>query len=252
MSRAKILGVEIDAVTMDEAIAAFHRFIANRRPALVFNVNVDILMKLKKDPELLAIFEAADLVLVDGTPMMWAARFLGSPLPGRVSGSDFVPALCQAAARDGHRLFLLGAVPGVADAAKRWLEQRNPGLRIVGTYSPPFGFERDACECARIVSLVKEAEPDVLFAAFGVPKDQKWLYRFRKELNVPVCMGVGSTLDYLAGRLKRAPIWMQRAGLEWSYRLMQEPRRLWRRYLLEDPPFVLHVISERLRNRSME
>jgi N-acetylglucosaminyldiphosphoundecaprenol N-acetyl-beta-D-mannosaminyltransferase len=237
---------------MDEAIAVFRRLIANRRPALVFNLNVDILMKVKRDPELRAIFRAADLVLVDGNPMMWADRFLGSPLPGRVSGSDFVPAFCQAAATWGHRIFLLGAAPGVADAAKCWLERRIPGVRIVGTYSPPYGFEKDTRENARIVSLVRKAEPDVLFAAFGVPKDQKWLYQFRNELNVPICMGVGSTLDYLAGRLKRAPVWMQRAGLEWSYRLMQEPRRLWRRYLLEDPPFVLHVIRERLHNRSTE
>jgi exopolysaccharide biosynthesis WecB/TagA/CpsF family protein len=250
--RVTILGVEIDAVTIDEAIGTIPRFIANRRSALVFWLNVDNLMKVKRDPELRAIFRASDLVLVDGTPMMWAARFLGSPLPGRVSGSDFVPAFCRAAATEGHRIFLLGALPGVADAAKDRLERMNPGLRIVGTYAPPFGFEKDACECARIVSLVRAAAPDVLFVAFGAPKEQKWLYRFRNELNVPASMGVGSTLDYLGGRLKRAPLWLQRAGLEWSYRLMQEPRRLWRRYLLEDPPFVLHVIGERFKGRPME
>jgi N-acetylglucosaminyldiphosphoundecaprenol N-acetyl-beta-D-mannosaminyltransferase len=249
IQRVTILGVEIDPVSMDEAIDATRRLLAKRRTALVFWLNVDILMKVKKDLELRAILDSADLLLVDGTPMMWAAWFLGSPLPGRVSGSDFVPAFCRATATEGHRIFLLGALPGVANAAKEWLERMNPGLRIVGTYSPPFGFERDTHECARIVSLIRAAEPDVLFAAFGTPKEQKWLFRFHNELGVPVSMGVGSTLDYLGGRLKRAPLWLQKAGLEWSYRLMQEPHRLWRRYLLEDPPFVFHIIKERLRKR---
>jgi N-acetylglucosaminyldiphosphoundecaprenol N-acetyl-beta-D-mannosaminyltransferase len=166
-----------------------------------------------------------------------------------VSGSDFLPAFCQAVAGEGCRIFFLGAAPGVADAAKRSLERKHPGLSIVGTYSPPVGFERDEHECARVATLVRRAEPDVLFAAFGSPKQEKWLHQFRDQLNVPVSMGIGSTLDYLAGRLRRAPIWMQRAGLEWSYRLVQEPRRLWRRYLVQDPPFVLHILREWFQNR---
>ncbi len=246
-----ILGVEIDALTMTEAIAVFQQLIARRQPSVVYSLNVDICMKVQRDIELSAIFRAADLILVDGTPMIWAARFLGTPLPGRVSGSDFVPAFCGVAAREGYRLFLLGAAPGVADRAKDWLELQNPGLKIVGTYAPPLGFEHDEIENARIVDIVTNTTPDVLFVAFGAPKEQKWLFRFRNDLQVPVSMGVGSTFDYLAGRLKRAPMWMQRAGLEWMFRLAQEPRRLWRRYLVEDPPFVYHVISQRLRNKAL-
>ncbi len=249
-TRVTILGVGIDTLSMNEAIAAFQLLIAKRQPSLVCNLNVDICMKIQRDAELRAVFQAADLVLVDGTPMMWAARFLGSPLPGRVSGSDFVPAFCQVAAREGYRLFLLGAAPGIADWAQRWLESRNPGLNIVGTYAPPFGFERDERENARIIRMVGQAVPDVLFAAFGPAKQEKWLFRFRKDLQVPVCMGVGSSFDYLAGRLKRAPKWMQRWGLEWAFRLAQEPRRLWRRYLVEDPPFVYHVVRQGLRNKA--
>jgi N-acetylglucosaminyldiphosphoundecaprenol N-acetyl-beta-D-mannosaminyltransferase len=186
------------------------------------------------------------LVLVDGTPMMWAARFLGTPLPGRVSGSDFVPAFCPIAAKAGHRIFLLGAAPGIAESAKSWLQRKATGLRIVGTYAPPFGFERDKRESDRVISVVTRTQPDVLFTAFGSPKQEKWLFRHYHDMNVPVSMGVGSTFDYLAGRLKRAPMWMQRAGLEWSYRLAQEPRRLWRRYLLDDPPFIFHILRQRL------
>jgi N-acetylglucosaminyldiphosphoundecaprenol N-acetyl-beta-D-mannosaminyltransferase len=248
--RLKVLEAEIDAVTMAEAFAIFERFIMLRHPALVFNVNVDICMKIHRARELQAIFHAADLVLVDGTPMMWAARFLGVPLPGRVSGSDVVPAFCQIAAERGYRIFLLGGGVGIAEGARRWLEARNPGLRVVGTYAPPFGFEKDDRENARIISAVRQAKPDVMFTAFGTPKENIWLSRFKDDLAVPVSMAVGSTFDYLAGRLKRAPMWMQRAGLEWSFRLVQEPRRLWRRYLVNDPPFIYQVLRQRLRGAS--
>jgi N-acetylglucosaminyldiphosphoundecaprenol N-acetyl-beta-D-mannosaminyltransferase len=250
-SRVTILGVGIDAVTMQGAIAAFQRFIDRKQPSLVFSFNVDLCMKVQRDAELRSAYRAADMVLVDGTPMMWAARFLGSPLPARVSGSDLLPLFCNVAAREGYRVFLLGAAPEVGKRAKEWLEQRNPGLKVVGTYSPPFGFEHDKNESAAIVNIVRQAAPDALFAAFGPSKQEKWLTRFRDALQVPVSMGVGSSLDYLAGRLKRAPMWMQRAGLEWTYRLAQEPRRLARRYLVEDPPFVYHIVKERLRIRGL-
>jgi len=249
-SGVELLGVRVDAVTMAGAIAAFQQMIKIGRPCLVFNVNVDICMQIRRDPELAMIFRSADLVLVDGTPMTWAARLLKSPLPDRVSGSDFVPAFCRVAAKAGYRLFLLGAGPGVAQGAKIALEEMNPGLRIVDTYSPPYGFEQDETENERIVDRVKRADPDVLFTAFGAPKDQKWLYRFRNDLGVPVSMGVGSSLDYLAGRLRRAPHWMQTCGLEWTYRLVQEPGHLWRRYLVKDPPFFYNLLIEIFRRRS--
>jgi N-acetylglucosaminyldiphosphoundecaprenol N-acetyl-beta-D-mannosaminyltransferase len=244
-SRVTILGIGIDALTMDGAIAAFERLIKAGQPALACNLNVHLCMQAREDAELRSIYLASDLVLVDGTPMMWAAQYLGSPLPGRVSGSDLVPAFCRVAAQMGYRIFLLGGAPGVADRAKCWLESRNPGLKIVGTYAPPMGFEQVAQENAHIVAMVTHAKPDVLFAALGPGKQEKWLYRFRTELRVSVSMGIGSSFDDLAGRLKRAPMWMQKAGLEWTFRLAQEPRRLWHRYLIEDPPFVYHVIKQR-------
>jgi N-acetylglucosaminyldiphosphoundecaprenol N-acetyl-beta-D-mannosaminyltransferase len=245
-----LLGVRIDAVTVAQAIGAFQRMIETRRPSLVFNVNVDICMQIRRDPTLGAIFRSADLVLADGTPMMWAARLLKSPLPERVSGSDFVTTFCGVAANAGYRLFLLGAAPGVAWRAKIALEDMHPGLQIVDTYSPPYGFEHDEVENNRILERVTRAAPDVLFAAFGAPKEQQWLFRFRSDLGVPVSMGIGSSLDYLGGRLRRAPQWMQVWGLEWSYRLVQEPRRLSRRYLIDDSPFFYYVFREMLRQRN--
>lgn len=246
-ARISILGVEIDALTIDGAIDAFRHAIAGRTPRLALAVNVDVCMKIQRDSELRRVFQQADLVFIDGTPMMWAARFLGRPMPGRVSGSDFVPAFCAAAAREGYSIFLLGGAPGIAEAARRSLERHSGALRVAGVYVPPLGFERDDQENARIVRMVRQARPDVLLAAFGCPKQEKWLFRFREELQVPISMGVGSTFDYLAGRLRRAPLWMQKAGIEWTYRLMQEPRRLWKRYLIDDVPFVYHVVRQRFR-----
>lgn len=247
--RIEVLGVGIDAVTMAQVGHAFGQMIESSRPHLVFNVNVDICMQARRDAELAAILHAADLVLVDGTPMVWAARLLGTPLPERVSGSDFLPWFCGIAAESGYRLFFLGAGPGVAQRAKEAVEELLPDLSIVGTYSPPYGFEHNDEENRRIVELVRRASPDVLFVAFGAPKEQKWLYRFRDDLGVPVAMGVGSSFDYLAGRLKRAPRWIQALGLEWIYRLAQEPKRLWRRYLLSDPPFIFYLLLDFARRK---
>lgn len=245
-SRVTILGIPVDTVTVAEAVDKFRSFIKLRQRALVCSLNVDLCMRVQRDPELRDVYLSANLILVDGTPMMWAASFLGTPLPERVSGSDFLPAFCSVAANEGFSVFLLGGAPGVAARAAAWLEERNPSLRIAGTYSPPMGFERDETENVRTIDRVRRARPDVLFAALGPSKQEKWLTRFRHAMDVPVSMGVGSSFDYLAGRLRRAPLWMQRAGLEWSYRLAQEPRRLWRRYLIENPPFVYHVIKEHI------
>jgi N-acetylglucosaminyldiphosphoundecaprenol N-acetyl-beta-D-mannosaminyltransferase len=185
----------VDALTIEGVLAAFQRMIGERRSCLVFNVNVDIWMQVFRDLDLRAVYESADLVLADGTPMMWAARWLGTPLPARVSGSDFVPVLCQAAAAQGYTMFFLGSAPGVAEGAKRELERRYHGLKVVGTYSPPYGFERDEGESRRIVTMITKAAPDILLAAFGAPKEQTWLSRHREAAGVPVSMGVGSSLD---------------------------------------------------------
>lgn len=249
--RIDLMGVAVDAVSLTEALDSFRWFIDRHQPALVFNVNVDTWMKLREDEEFRAAYDAADLVLVDGTPLVWVSRILRTPLPGRVSGSDFFPAFCEVAAKEGYRVFLLGARPGIAEQAGSALQRQYPGL-IVTTHSPSFGFERDEVENGNVIELVRRWNPDVLFVALGQPRQEKWLFRFRRNLNVPVAMGVGSSLDYLAGRLRRAPSWMQRAGLEWLYRLRQEPFRLWRRYVLDDSRIVYYVVREYLRRISRQ
>jgi exopolysaccharide biosynthesis WecB/TagA/CpsF family protein len=168
---------------------------------------------------------------------------LGAPLPERITGTDLVLGCAQMAALEGHRLFLLGAAPGVAEQAATELQRRFPGLTVCGIYAPPFGpWAED--EDRRIVERVQAARPDVLFVAFGAPRQDVWIREHMAELNVPVSIGIGGTLNFLAGKIRRAPQWMQDFGLEWLYRVMQEPGRLWKRYLLEDLPIFFQLLAQ--------
>ncbi len=245
--RASLLGIPVDPITMNDAVTRFRDLVKTGGPAVAFSLNVDIWMKLRRDRVLRDIYEKAELVLVDGTPMVWAAHLLRVPLPGRVSGSDLLPRFCEIAAKEGYRIFFLGALPGVAARAKSALEAQYPGLCVVGTYSPPLHFERDPLEDSKTVEIVKSAAPDVLFVGFGCPRQELWLSRHVGNLGVPISMGVGSAIDFASGRLRRAPLVVQRLGFEWVYRLIQEPRRLWKRYLLDDTPFVYYVAREWIR-----
>jgi N-acetylglucosaminyldiphosphoundecaprenol N-acetyl-beta-D-mannosaminyltransferase len=224
-----ILGVPFDHVTIGDAISRIEGMIATRQPHYVVTANVDFLVQAHQDVELRRILLEADLVLCDGTPLVWASRWLGNALPERVAGSDLAPGLIRAAAAKGHRLFFLGAGPGVAAEAEAKLKKQYPTLNIVGTYSPPFSglLEMDHAEITR---RVRAANPDILLVSFGCPKQEKWIAMHHRALGVPVSIGVGATIDFLAGKVKRAPDWMRHTGTEWIYRLLQEPKRLYRRY----------------------
>lgn len=224
-----IVGVPFDNVTLDAAVARIGEMIATRRPHYVATANMDFLVQAKADVELRRILLEADMVLCDGTPLVWASRLLGNPLRERVAGADLVPALIQEASLKKHRVFLLGAGAGVAASAAERLHKQYPSLIIAGHYSPPFSslLEMDHEEAA---ARIREASPDLLFVSFGCPKQEKWIAMHYRSLGVPVVIGVGASLDFLADRVRRAPRWMQRAGLEWGFRLAQEPRRLFRRY----------------------
>ena len=223
-----ILGVPFDPVTASEAVARIERMIAEGNPHYLVTANVDFLVQARKDIELHRIFLNADLVLCDGTPIVWASRLLGTPLPERVAGADLAPLLIEVAARKGYRLFFLGASTESAQEAVTRLRARYPNL-FVDYYSPPFSslLEMEHEECRRRISA---ARPDLLFVALGCPKQEKWMAMHYRSMGVPVTIGVGGTIDFLAGRLRRAPVWMQRTGAEWLFRLAQEPRRLLRRY----------------------
>jgi N-acetylglucosaminyldiphosphoundecaprenol N-acetyl-beta-D-mannosaminyltransferase len=225
-----ILGVPFDNVTTSGAIALIEQMVASGRPHYLVTPNVDFLVQAYHDVELRRILIESHLVLCDGTPLLWASRWLGNPLPERVAGSDLVPLLMRLAEQQGYKVFFLGGSPEAAALAVAKLQQNHPDLKISGHYSPPF---RDLLDMdhEEIRRRIEQSRPDLLLVCFGCPKQEKWMAMHYRSLRVPVSIGVGGTIDFLAGRLARAPLWMQRSGTEWLFRLLQEPRRLFKRYV---------------------
>lgn len=232
-----MLGVGIDAVTLAGAAATVEGFVAGDRPRLVATANAEMVMAAQEDAELAAILAGADLVVPDGAGVVWAARHLGYAVPERVAGFDLAQELLARAAAAGWRVFFFGGAPGIADRASAAAAARWPGLAVAGVRH---GFFTPA-EDEGIMAAIKAAKPDILLVALGVPKQEKWLAARLDALAVPVAMGVGGTFDVMAGTATRAPLWMQRAGLEWLYRLGREPRRI--RRMLALPRFVLRVLA---------
>lgn len=224
-----ILGVPFDNVSTVQAVAAIEEMVASGSPHYLVTANVDFLVQAQEDVELHRILFEAHLVLCDGTPLLWASRLLGNPLAERVAGADLVPLLIEVAVQRKYRVFFLGATPESSQAAVNNIKRHNPELIVAGHYSPPFGKLLEM-EHEEIKRRIQGARPDLLFVSFGCPKQEKWIAMHYRSLGVPVAVGVGATIDFLAGQVKRAPVWMQRSGTEWVFRLAQEPRRLFRRY----------------------
>jgi len=227
--RVAILGVAIDNLTMEEVLASVEAKIAEGGFHQIATANVDFLMKSVEDEELRETLGRCDLVLADGMPLVWASRLMGMGLKERVAGSDLVPQLARLSARRGYRIFLLGADEESSAGAAAWMEKTFPGVCIAGRYSPEHK-PLEEMDHEEILSRIKAARPDILLVAFGNPKQEKWLAMHRHHLEVPVCIGVGGSLDLLSGKVCRAPVWMQNSGMEWLYRMIQEPSRLARRY----------------------
>jgi len=243
-NRIELLGVRIDHVDMAASLEAIEGFIRSRSPHIVVTADASCVVLAQKDGELKEIVNSANLVTPDSVGILWAAKLNRAPLAERVSGCDMLVLLCERASRLGHRVFLLGAAPGVADAAADRLKERCPGLNIVGTQHGYFRPE----DTEEVLGRIREAAPDLLFVAFGIPMQEKWIRRHMGTLNVPVCMGVGGSLDVLSGNVKRAPKWMQRHGLEWVYRLAGNPKKIGKVMTL--PRFVLMVLRARIAGRA--
>lgn len=238
----ELAGVLVDRVDLPEAVCRLRRFLADRSPHHVVTVNTHFLILARRDAGFRAVLKGADLAVADGMPLVWASRLAARPLPARVAGVELVNEACRLAAEGGYGVFLLGASDDVSHRAAAELRSRFPGLRI-SRYSPHFGpFSAD--EERRIVRTIREAAPGLLLVALGAPRQDLWIRAHLSELAVPIAMGVGCVLDLLAGRVHRAPLWLRRAGLEWAYRLWQEPGRLWRRYLLDDIPMALRLVLD--------
>ena len=241
-----ISGVPIDDITMPEALDRIEEFIRQGRTSgkshQIVTVNADFVIKAHSDPELRRILQEADMSTADGMPLVWGARLLGVPLTDRVTGADLTPALAERAAQKGYSIFFLGAAPGVAARAAHILQQRYPGLQVAGIASPPVKtlFESDQ----DLLQTITNAHADILLVAFGNPKQEKWINMYAPRLSVPVMIGVGGTLDFIAGVTRRAPEWMQRAGLEWLFRFIQEPGRLWKRYVLDMSGFCVFFFRQ--------
>lgn len=240
---AVIFGVPFHDVTMDETIERLAAVIARRDPVYWATANLDFAYQASEDVELQRILVEADLVLCDGTPLVWASRALGAPLRERVAGSDLVPRIASEAASRGWKLFLLGGGDDALPLALEKLRAKYPALQVDG-YSPPYAKLLDM-DFEAISSRIAAARPDILLVAFGCPKQEKWIYMNHRRLNVPMSVGVGATVDFLAGKFRRAPRWMQATGTEWLFRLSQEPRRLFNRYLFDLLFFVRALRAQR-------
>ncbi len=231
----RILGIRIDNVTAGETLERLTEMALSGTPHHVMTVNPEFIMMAQTDAAFRAVLERATLCVADGIGVVAAARIQGTPLMGRITGSDTTPAFARIAARKGISMFLLGAAPGVAERAAAVLQRANPELKIVGTYSgSPRPEEED-----EICTMIENARPHVLMVAYGPPKQDLWIARTQARLRIPVAIGVGGTFDFIAGVAKRAPRWMQSIGLEWLFRLAREPKR-WRR-MLTLPRFVVAV-----------
>lgn len=234
-----ILGVRVDAVTFNQALALIEAFIAEARPRQVVTVNPEFVMAAQSDAEFRHIINTSALALPDGVGVWWASRRLGRPLPERIPGADFVDRLAELSAQRGYRLFFLGAMPGVADRAVEVLRGRYPGLVVAGTYAGSPGLQDEAANVAR----VQAAHPDILLVAYGAPAQDRWIARNMSRLGVAVCIGVGGSFDFIAGVRPRAPRWLRGWGLEWLHRLITQPWR-WRR-MLALPRFAWRVLWSR-------
>ncbi|MDI6704120.1 MAG: WecB/TagA/CpsF family glycosyltransferase [bacterium] len=247
--KVNIMGIDIDSIGFEEAIERIEGFISQRSIHYIVTPNVDHLIKLQKDEEFREIYKNASMVLPDGVPLLWAGRFLGTPLKEKVSGSDLFPALCKVSSEKGYRLFFLGSTDHVLKKVCKILKSRYPNLKITGAYAPSFKIMENKKENEEIIRMIKSKRPDILFVGLGAPKQERWIYRNLKRINVPVSIGIGISFDYMAGEIRRAPKWMQRIGLEWFYRLLQEPKRLWKRYLIDDMKFFYYILLQKLDKR---
>lgn len=234
MEKQPLLNTCVNNVNMDEAIQAIEDMIASEKKSYIVAINVDVVMKIENDSYLKDITDKADMVLVDGKPLEWIAKWHKRPIKAKISGSDLVPLLCKRATEKGYSLFIIGGKDGIAEKAKQNLERDLPGIRIVGTYAPPFGFEKDEKELNRINEMISDAHPDILIACFGCPKQEKWIYENYQKYAAKVSVCAGATVDFLAGNVNRAPKWMSNHGLEWFYRFLQEPKRMFKRYFIDD------------------
>jgi N-acetylglucosaminyldiphosphoundecaprenol N-acetyl-beta-D-mannosaminyltransferase len=240
--------LRVDSVTRDQALAIVDSLVQAKNGGAVFTPNVDHVVIAEEDARMRAAYARADLSLADGMPLVWASRILGNAVPEKVSGSDFVPELLEHATKRGWRVYFLGGAPGVAALARDRLRDRLARLNVVGVDSPRINVTNPPEEREAVLARIRAVNPHIVLVALGAPKQEIWIDEVRNDLRPAVLFGVGASLDFVAGAIPRAPRWMSLSGLEWLYRLAREPRRLWRRYLVRDPKFLL-ILARSIRQQ---
>jgi N-acetylglucosaminyldiphosphoundecaprenol N-acetyl-beta-D-mannosaminyltransferase len=238
-----LMGLDVAAVSERDTIDYVLDGLGRRRGGWVETVNLDIFRQWHRSDDVRELLAAADLVVADGMPLVWAGELQGSPLPARVAGSTLILSLTAAAARAGASVFLLGGNPGTAEAAAAKLTELSPQLRVAGTLCPPFGFDHDAAWLDRIERLLRERAPDIVYVGLGCPKQERLIFQLRHRLPTTWFVSSGVSFSFVAGEISRAPAIMQRFGLEWLHRMAQEPKRLYRRYLFHGIPFLIHLLA---------
>jgi N-acetylglucosaminyldiphosphoundecaprenol N-acetyl-beta-D-mannosaminyltransferase len=242
--RITLMGCQVDNLSMEETLGRIEQFIQSGRPHQHVVVNVDKLVKASRDAELRQIINDCALINADGMPVVWASRLLGKPLKERVAGVDLFEALMKRAGEKGWRVFLLGAREEVVSKVADTYQRKYPRLVLAGYRN---GYWKGEAEEAEVARQIAESRADLLFVAISSPKKEQFLGRYQAEMKIPFAMGVGGTFDVAIGRVKRAPVWMQKSGLEWFYRFLQEPRRMFRRYFIDDMAFIWLFIKEAAR-----
>lgn len=249
MKRVNVLGIGVDPLTVDELNVEVSRLARRDGCSVVLNVNVHCLNLLQKDTELRGFFERADVVFCDGAGVMLGARLLGRRIPERITYADWIWRLATIAETEGLSMFLLGARPGVAEQAARRLKERNPELKIAGILDGYFDHRENSSENESVIQRINAASPDILLLGLGMPLQERWLMANRERLNARVALTGGAVLDYASGTLRRGPKLLTDNGFEWLARLVIEPGRLWRRYLVGNPLFILRVLRQRFSER---
>lgn len=232
--KVRFLNIEIDNMTMDEVVGTIRSYIIERKTRYIVTPNVDHMIQLQENNKLQEAYKNADLVVCDGMPLVWISKYFGSPIKERINGTNLFYRLCEEARQNNYRIYIMGGNEGVAVKAGKELEKRYKGAKVVGTDSPPFGFEKNERYISELIDKINHSNADILAVCLGCPKQEYFMCNYKHKINVPVMMGIGSAIDFLSGYKKRAPKWVQNMGFEWLYRFFQEPTRLFRRYFVDD------------------
>jgi N-acetylglucosaminyldiphosphoundecaprenol N-acetyl-beta-D-mannosaminyltransferase len=252
LKTVEMFGIHVSMITLGEATERFSEIASKRETRLIFTANAEHVVLMKTNGEFKNAYLEADYVLADGMPLVWFSNLMGQRLPERVTGSDLLPALCQIAEKKSLRVFFFGGAPDVTPKAIEHLLQSYPALQVAGMATLWIDLEADGESHSEIVDSINHSGADILFIGFGAPKQEIWISRNKKHLKTGIVLAVGGTFDFLAGKTVRAPRWIQKSGFEWLWRLLHEPKRLWRRYLIGNVKFLGIALGEWYRLNSFE